>query len=1364
VGLCLFQIGNDCGLSEEADKDGGAPPPICALFVTGGANHDHDLHQRILTAGIRQRLKRVVEWEVYHQGAGRSDVRIPLFENAAWAEGYDIVVHNHCFPRVADDEYTERILAPHREGLPAVLIHGALRSFSGEESAWRDFCGGAGKGVLVGPVEWKNRAGNDPILAGIWDWKTNAEELYRIKMLNPDITILAHGNIVGEVEKTHPVAWRHFYGEKKTRVFAVSLGNKAETMLENSYLDVLTRGFLWAVDSLDEETFKQVEAGTPVPGISLPEAPKVLQYPGVNLLTEARATAISCNVADDRMPSAAIDGDPVTYWESGAPGPVSFQVRWEAPTRISGLVVEWKDREPDTLQIEALQSEDQWKSLLFRAGRNDNQTTVMEIDQAAEVKGLRFSVPETRPAETIAIREIAAYQEAHRMPASYRVTGKRVSGLRSLSSSESGRKIRIRDGWTWDELGQLPEKQEPVQLIETARGDCFVLTRDAESKDVTVLLGRQSDGEDSFEFHSFLANLHPNASAAWDGEWLYVVQNGRIVAYRDTNKDCAADEKFGDGSLCFPEERNNDSKVPFSISRLSLSTDGWCYGLAHAEKPYHAFNSEGVPVTIPKHGLVRFRRDGSGLEVVWSSAQNIANYFVSDLLDVYVALGKAKSPLWYRLNALPGRFGVRENPTRFTRFAPQKEGEVADVFLARGKELALFSSANDSSPALVIAEIEIPFHSAAQIGGAHILAKEEGRWNLIHIAGGKAKRAPVDLDTVVNGTLPGLLDAPDLLLRHETLFELQRRRKDFTVELAGKLQNTDNPSYRGALSWFAQRPGNEAFRELVQAAQRNQSAFAFRLLGDRPEVRNHKIFGSITDVTSPKLSAAILSAILRSGTNVEGLTNLSLSLANSEEEEVAVAAKNFLIEREAEEVCFAVLDDPKKAALSSVAFEVLAKIPKPTVVEGIVLRLEQTGDPSIRRKGLNALCDLYHISGAAWQCTPLIRAMLNASLGDPRVDAVALLDAMKSRKIPIADKATLVARAKKEISLEPAAIQILLRNPQSSAGFSRWLFAIAQSKSRDTILRAEASSLLLPLNDIPFRDGFSLADQLLSCDLPQKDSQRLLRGFGKVEVPEREISSLLQRAKGSDENKAVLGWIVLIGLLERDDTSPSDIDRIRAALDDVSDGVALRALLKAATVKDVPEVESLLAKAAVSDLEETQKLAASLAGQIRRNMLAGQAGEKETREKRELAALAKKIAGVEADPEIGWHVFNREGCASCHNIQGEGPVSGPDIVSTATARTVQQFVNEVLSVTSGYGSHGFELKDGARIFGIVEDRTEEALSLRDTGGNRVSLPRDQVHLEWKSDEALMHSHYAQTISATELAAIRAYLRKLGGGK
>ena len=1368
AGLCLAQFGIGCGLAQEADKEEDAPPPIRALLVTGGANHDHDLHQRIITAGIRQRLQRVVEWKVQHQGNGRSDLRIPFFENAAWAEGYDIVVHNHCFPRVSYAEYIDRILAPHREGLPAVLIHGSLRSFSGEKSAWKDFCGAAGKGVLVGPVEWKNQASGDPILEGVSDWTTKVEELYQVEALNPGITILAQGNLAAEPAETHPVAWRHLYGGKKTRVFALSLGNSAETMLESSYLDALTRGFLWAVDSLNEKTFKPVESGTPVPGISLPEVPKVLRYPGVNLLTDAKATAISSNVADDRLPAAAVDGDPVTYWEAGAVGPVSFQIRWDIPKPVSGLVVEWKDREPESLQIEALQNDDQWKSLLFRAGKNERQTTVMEVDLDTEVRGLRFSISETRPGEIIGIREIAAYEEAHRMPASYRATGKRASGLRSLSSSESGRKIRIRDGWHWKERGQLPVGEEPVQLAETAAGDCFILTRNTDSKEVTAWLARQSNNDAPFAFHTFLTGLQSDASAAWDGEWLYVVQNGRIVAYRDTNRDGAADEKFGDGSLCFPEERDKDAKVPFSISRLSLSVDGWCYGMVEAGKPYHTFNSEGAPVTIPKHGLVRFRRDGGHFEVVWSSVQKIANFFVSDLLDVYVALEKAKAPMWYRLNALPGQFGVQENPIRFTRFAPREGNAVPDVLLARDEKLAWFSSQNDGSPALVIAELEVPFHVASQVGGNHLFAEQEGRWSLVRIAGTNAKRAPIDLDDVANDAVPELLSAPDLLVRHEALFELQRRRRDFTKALKGKLQNADDPAYQGALSWFAQRSDIEAFRELVEAAQRDQSAFAFRLLGDRPEVKNHKIFGNITDVTSPRLSAAILSAIQRSGTNVDGLAALSLSLASSGKDEVAAAAKNFLIEREAADVCFDVLDDPRKTDLYSAAFDVLAKLPKPTVVEGIVLRLEQTSDPVIRRKGLNALCDLYHISGAAWQCTPLISAMLDASLGDPRVDAVALLDAMKSREIPIANMATLVSRAMEEISLEPAVIQILLRNPQSSADFSRWLFAILQSKSRDVILRARASALLLPLNDIPFRDAFSLADQLLSQELPENDSQRLLRAFSKVATPDREISSLLQRAKGSDENKSVLSWISLIGLLENENTSATDIDRVRAALDAVPDGVALRALLRAATVVNVPEVESFLAKAAVSDQKETRDVSAFIGIRIRRNSLSGQAGQEPMSEKTDLASLAKQIEGLDADPEVGWHVFNREGCASCHNIHGEGPVSGPDIVSTVTARTVQQFVSDVLepavSVTSGYGSHGFELTDGTRLFGMVEERTERELSLRDTGGNQVSLARDQIHWEWKSSEALMHSHYAQTIPATDLAALRAFLRKLGGGK
>ena len=38
-----------------------------------------------------------------------------------WAAGFDIVVHNECFAHVTDKEFVDRILKPHREGLPAIL-------------------------------------------------------------------------------------------------------------------------------------------------------------------------------------------------------------------------------------------------------------------------------------------------------------------------------------------------------------------------------------------------------------------------------------------------------------------------------------------------------------------------------------------------------------------------------------------------------------------------------------------------------------------------------------------------------------------------------------------------------------------------------------------------------------------------------------------------------------------------------------------------------------------------------------------------------------------------------------------------------------------------------------------------------------------------------------------------------------------------------------------------------------------------------------------------------------------------------------------------------------------------------------------
>ena len=98
--------------------------PINALLVTGGCCHDYDRQKLILTRGISARAN--VRWTVVQQGGKTTNTKIPLYKDPDWAKGFDIVVHNECFAHVKDKEFVDRILKPHREGTPAILIHCAM--------------------------------------------------------------------------------------------------------------------------------------------------------------------------------------------------------------------------------------------------------------------------------------------------------------------------------------------------------------------------------------------------------------------------------------------------------------------------------------------------------------------------------------------------------------------------------------------------------------------------------------------------------------------------------------------------------------------------------------------------------------------------------------------------------------------------------------------------------------------------------------------------------------------------------------------------------------------------------------------------------------------------------------------------------------------------------------------------------------------------------------------------------------------------------------------------------------------------------------------------------------------------------------
>ena len=76
---------------------------------------------------------------------------------------------------------------------------------------------------------------------------------------------LAHGTQVikqrNGTAKTNDfvVVWTNEYGPRKTRVFSTTIGHNNETVADSRYLDLVTRGVLWATGHLNDD-------GTPEKG------------------------------------------------------------------------------------------------------------------------------------------------------------------------------------------------------------------------------------------------------------------------------------------------------------------------------------------------------------------------------------------------------------------------------------------------------------------------------------------------------------------------------------------------------------------------------------------------------------------------------------------------------------------------------------------------------------------------------------------------------------------------------------------------------------------------------------------------------------------------------------------------------------------------------------------------------------------------------------------------------------------------------------------------------------------------------------------------------------------------------------------
>jgi len=270
----LALLATTVGLSLHADEKASTPKPLRALLVIGGCCHDYAKQKDIIKAGLEARTRINVD-VLYTEDTG-TRFRFPEYENPDWAKGYDVVIHDECTADVKDAALVENVVAAHRNGVPAVNLHCAMHSYrvgifnspvepGSPDALWFEMLGlqSSGHGPQE-PIAITFTQPDHPITKGLAGWTTGKEELYNNHTVFPTATVLANGT-QGSQEAV--VAWTNHYGPNKTRVFSTTLGHNNETVADDRYLDLITRGLLWTTGKLDD-------AGQPAAGFQAPAAAK----------------------------------------------------------------------------------------------------------------------------------------------------------------------------------------------------------------------------------------------------------------------------------------------------------------------------------------------------------------------------------------------------------------------------------------------------------------------------------------------------------------------------------------------------------------------------------------------------------------------------------------------------------------------------------------------------------------------------------------------------------------------------------------------------------------------------------------------------------------------------------------------------------------------------------------------------------------------------------------------------------------------------------------------------------------------------------------------------------------------------------
>ncbi len=634
-----------------------APRPLKALLVAGGCCHDYAGQHEVLRQGIQARAN--VQVDVVWTDDKSVNPPLPLYDSPDWAKGYDIVLHDECAAGMKDPAVLQRILDVHRT-VPAVHLHCAMHSFRTGSDAWFRHLGL--QSTSHGPQEPIALTLVDPthpITLPLSEWTTIKEELYNnVEIFGAHPLVMGRQKVkqkdgsLREVDAI--VAWTH--DKAGTRSFSTSLGHNTATVADARYLDLVTRGLLWACGKLEPAYLTPFQGQGEVRFVKAQPVETPKPPPAPKNALGVKATASSEETGKNNFAWRAVDGDETTRWcAANSSYPQWLQLELAKPQTLTGLETVWENSGVYQFRIEASQDGSTWSTLVDGSTNTEKAPYRHTFAQAEAVRFVRIHALGKTSGGWASVREvrlqgpgITALQVSEKSDQSdpsdksdYAKSGNVPPRIVPLSPEQEAallKDVKVQDGFEVSLFAHSAAANYPVFVAAAPDGTLYV------SSDGNGSLGRNPgrgrvirlrdrDGDGRADETKVFCEVDSPRGLVWDRDRLYLVHPPHLSEFIDADGDGVAEKQnvlVKDIAFGF-----KDRPADHTTNGLSLGIDGWLYVAVGDFGFLKATGTDGRSLQMRGGGVVRLRPDGSNLEIYSTGTRNILEVAISPLMDLF---------------------------------------------------------------------------------------------------------------------------------------------------------------------------------------------------------------------------------------------------------------------------------------------------------------------------------------------------------------------------------------------------------------------------------------------------------------------------------------------------------------------------------------------------------------------------------------------------------------------------------------------------------------------------------------------------------------------------------------------------------